>query len=84
MSWDEWVGNRLGVLICLALVALVALAIVAAVYDERAWNRYAAEHHCVAIGKKQPSNGLSFGDGKVVFIPDQTIYRCDGGEEIIR
>ena len=85
MSWDNDLVDRFGTPIALFLIfaGIIALIVWAGIYDSKQWERYAAAHHCVAIGTKAPSNGLGL-DGKAVFIPAQTIYRCDGGEEIIR
>jgi hypothetical protein len=79
----DWVLDHFGLVLSAAvIVGLIGLG-VAFYYGQKEWEAYAAKHHCVAIGEKEASNALS-SDGKIVFIPGQTIYRCDGGEEIIR
>lgn len=75
----------------LGMLALLAGLCYWAYADAKAWERYAAEHHCATTGSTreyvimQPIYGS---DGKgntyvISYVPQQIVerqYRCDGGE----
>lgn len=73
--WDEH-GPML--VIGALVVGLLTLLVSGAVLSERQWKVHAAEHHCMAVGKKE-----GYWVGKY-YAPPQTIYQCDGGEIVIR
>lgn len=86
---DNWPMLAIGI----AMALLVISCIYAGIYESRQWDKYSAEHHCIAKGVKKgqvvTSVGPSMGkDGGVAVTtgvtPDQTIYVCDGGEIVIR
>lgn len=83
MPWDEI--KLFAVLFVIA--ALLGLGILAVVQDQKQWEKYAADHHCHVVGKKDGQVGVGIGaDGKTVttISPDQDIWACDGGEIQIR
>lgn len=91
LDWLFDSDRRLLIASIVIVVAVIAFSIVAAVADEKAWNEYAAAHHCIGKGTKhgQLSSGLgTSSEGNAVVVttttPDQTIYVCDGGEIQIR
>jgi hypothetical protein len=70
-----------------ALLLVLTLAIMGSLAAEEEWRKYAAEHHCVEVGRKEGQVGIGVGsDGRVVTTigSDQKIYHCDGGEIRIR
>jgi hypothetical protein len=84
----NWVEDHILWIIVGALVATLLLGVWAAERDQNQWDEYARSRHCVSVGVKkgQLSTGVS-PDGKGVVTsvtPDQTVYRCDGGEIEIR
>jgi len=70
-----------------ACVACFVLMVLASIAEERAWQQYALDHHCAAVGIVEGATSTvidSQGGVSSFTTPDQTIYRCDGGEEHIR
>jgi hypothetical protein len=69
------------------LVAVVVLVCVCAYHEEKSWDSYAQAHHCKKVGTKDGGVGVGIGsDGNAVTVinPDQTIYKCDNDEMVIR
>jgi len=70
--------------------ALVLLMFSAAIRDERAWEAFAAAHHCKVVGHVTDSVGTAYGpvvssSGKIgyafgtTYVPGKTGYACDDG-----
>lgn len=80
--WDD--APWLVVLLAL-LLAGVVFVIAATVSSERRWRSYRDAHHCRAIGER-PAPPIYTMVGKVMVpIPQtDTLWRCDGGEELWR
>lgn len=76
--------------VAVVIVALFAVVLTIGYYDDKAWQQYALDHHCVVVGKKEATTGIGSGissNGNAVttsvYIPEQTIYQCDS-EMVIR
>lgn len=70
------------VLVVLGCIAIAVACIFAVVVQQRQWQQYATEHHCVSVGTKAGQYVYTAKGGG--WTADQTIYRCDNGEEQIR
>ena len=73
----------LGCMAFLLGVFLLCLAIWGSVNSSLEWQAYAADHHCVAVGRVEPETVVSSNGGIGITQP-KTIYRCDGGEIQVR
>ena len=74
-------------LLIILFLGFIGFVIYFSCQDEEAFEHYKMTHHCRIVGEKAASTGIGVSSsGKMVttFIPPQTIYRCDGGEIIIR
>jgi hypothetical protein len=90
----DWLKDKATFLAAVLVMLLLFVGLyLAAVHDAREWQKYSAEHHCVAKGVKHgqvvtsvgPSMGRDSGVAVTTGVtPDQTIYVCDGGEMVIR
>ena len=89
----EWLDDKIFLILTLLFVFLIVVASYAVVQDEKRWNKYSTDHHCVAKGIKEGQTSTGVGttlNGKgeisitVASTPDQTIYVCDDGEIQIR
>lgn len=67
-------------MICLVAAMVLFLAVI--IYDDSHWNEWASAH-CTKIGKYSGSLGVG-SDGKTLYIPGKTGWRCDDGTEYWR
>lgn len=82
--------NGLTVLMII-LLGIIGIMVWASIQEQKEWELYSTEHHCVATGEKkgQSTSGVGIGSkGSVsivpVYIPSQVVYRCDDEEIVIR
>ncbi len=71
----------------MAIAVLIIVGAWAMISDDRDFAKYVRDNHCQAVGtrKGQMSYGVTAnGTSALVSESDQTIYRCDGGAEVIR
>jgi len=80
-----------GTLAVLGGLALVSFLVWVGIENEKAWQKYSAEHHCKLIHHVDGyyiSTVLPDGKGGVTtgttYVPEQNTYRCDNDLEITR
>lgn len=75
-----------GVLGIVAAVALVIGAIYYGYQEQKEWNAWSVEHHCVVTRRTEAQTAYGWYGGKYTShtIPATTAYRCDDGVEYVR
>lgn len=81
----DWIEDHT-ILLATAIIILLFLSLTYAfIQDQKQWEIYAKEHHCIVSGHiaGNTSTGMSM-DGKgtitTIVIPSKTIYSCDEGK----
>lgn len=70
--------------LCIGVPALIILALVLS-YDRGVkWEQFQKDHNCKVIGKVSATVLYATGGKHSMYVPEKTVYLCDGGIQYTR
>lgn len=83
----DWILDHIVLSVGIFTITLLALTIPLALKENREWAEYSKSHHCITAGTIQGEIAYGIGHNGYLVTTldrDRVIYRCDGGEIVIR